>query len=149
MRAVVQRVRDASVTVDGTVRGRINRGLLVYLGVGGGDDGKDLVYLVDKICHLRVFPDGAGKMNLSLKDTGGGVLVISQFTLYGDTRGARRPSYGDAAPPEIARPLYNQCLEAFRARGIAVAAGEFGTMMDVAAVNEGPVTILLDSKKLF
>ena len=109
----------------------------------------DLGYLVDKIVNLRVFPDDSGKMNRSLLETGGGVLVVSQFTLYGDARGSRRPSYTDAAPPETARPLYERCLELFRERGLAVASGEFGAMMDVAAVNEGPVTILLDSGKLF
>jgi D-tyrosyl-tRNA(Tyr) deacylase len=149
MRAVVQRIRDGSVAIDGKTAGAIARGLLVYLGIGREDDERDLEYLVEKIAHLRVFPDDSGKMNRSLLESGGGVLVISQFTLYGDARGARRPSYTNAAPGVIARPLYEQCLARFRALGIETAAGEFGAMMDVTAVNEGPVTILLDSKKLF
>ncbi len=149
MRAVVQRIREGSVTIDGRVAGAMPRGLLVYLGIGREDGERDLDYLVDKICNLRVFPDQAGKMNRSLLEAGGGVLVVSQFTLYGDARGARRPSYSDAAPPEAARPLYERCLALFRERGLEVAAGEFGAMMDVVAVNEGPVTILLDSGKLF
>jgi D-aminoacyl-tRNA deacylase len=149
VRAVVQRIRNGSVAIDGKTVGAIARGLLVYLGIGREDDERDLDYLVEKISHLRVFPDESGKMNRSLLETGGSVLVISQFTLYADARGARRPSYSDAAPSEIARPLYEQCLERFRALGVEAAAGEFGAMMDVAAVNEGPVTILLDSKKLF
>jgi D-aminoacyl-tRNA deacylase len=149
MRAVVQRVRDASVAVDGRVLGRIDSGLLVYLGIGRDDDERDLEYMVDKIAGLRVFPDAAGKMNLSVRDVKGGVLVISQFTLYGDARGARRPSYGSAAPPALARPLYEKSLERFRAQGLETAAGEFGAMMDVAAVNCGPVTIMIDSKRTF
>jgi D-tyrosyl-tRNA(Tyr) deacylase len=149
MRAVVQRIRDGSVAIDGKTAGAIARGLLVYLGIGREDDERDLEYLVEKIANLRVFPDELGKMNRSLLESGGGVLVISQFTLYGDARGARRPSYTNAAPGVIARPLYEQCLARFRALGIETAAGEFGAMMDVTAVNEGPVTILLDSKKLF
>ncbi|MBN2351157.1 MAG: D-tyrosyl-tRNA(Tyr) deacylase [Spirochaetales bacterium] len=149
MRAVVQRIRDGSVAIDGRVAGEMQRGLLVYLGIGREDGEGDLDYLVDKICSLRVFPDEEGRMNRSLLEAGGGVLVVSQFTLYGDARGARRPSYSDAAPPEEARPLYERSLELFRSRGLDVASGEFGAMMDVAAVNDGPVTILLDSKKLF
>ncbi len=149
MRAVVQRIRDGRVEVDGAVVGRIDRGLLVYLGIGREDDERDLSYLVDKISHLRVFPDQEGRMNLSVQESGGGVLVVSQFTLYGDTRGARRPSYSHAAPPEEARPLYERSLELFRERGLPVAAGVFGAMMDVTAVNCGPVTIMIDSKKGF
>jgi D-tyrosyl-tRNA(Tyr) deacylase len=147
MRAVVQRVRDGSVTVDGTEIGRVDHGLLVYLGVGTDDDEKDVLYIVDKIVHLRIFPDAEGKMNLSLKESGGGVLVISQFTLYGDTRGARRPSYSRAADSTKAQTLYNRSIELFRERGVAAACGEFGAMMDVAAVNCGPVTIMIDSEK--
>jgi D-tyrosyl-tRNA(Tyr) deacylase len=149
MRAVVQRIREGSVAIGGRVAGAMPRGLLVYLGIGREDGERDLEYLVDKTVNLRVFPDEEGKMNRSLLETGGGALVISQFTLYGDARGARRPSYAAAAPPENARPLYERFIELLKARRIAVAAGEFGAMMDVAAVNEGPVTILLDSKKLF
>ena len=129
--------------------GRIEHGLLVYLGVGREDDDRDLEYTVEKITHLRVFPDEAGKMNRSVVEAGGGVLVISQFTLYGDTRGARRPSYGAAAAPQIARPFYERSLELFRARGLTTAAGVFGAMMEVSAVNCGPVTIMIDSKKAF
>jgi D-tyrosyl-tRNA(Tyr) deacylase len=149
VRAVVQRIRDGEVVVDGKVTGRIDHGLLVYLGVGREDDERDLVYLVEKISHLRIFPDREGKMNLSVREAGGSVLVISQFTLYGDTRGARRPSYSDAAPPDIARPLYERSIELFRARGLTAASGVFGAMMDVKAVNCGPVTIMIDSKKGF
>ena len=150
MRAVVQRVSEASVTVDSRVTGAIDRGLLVLLAAGTGDGANDLSYIVDKVVHLRIFPDDAGKMNRSVLDIGGGVLVVSQFTLYGDTRQGRRPAFLDALEPIAARALYEQALVAIRAAGVPhVAAGEFGAHMAVALVNDGPVTILLDSRKGF
>jgi len=150
MRAVVQRVTRASVTVEGRVTGAIERGLLVFLGAGEGDGANDLAYLVDKITHLRIFPDVAGKMNLSVLDTEGAVLVVSQFTLYGDARQGRRPAFTGALEPVAAKALYEQSLVAMRAAGVAhVAAGEFGADMKVDLTNDGPVTILLDSRKLF
>ena len=150
MRAVVQRVTRASVTVEGRVTGAIERGLLVLLGAGAGDGDGDLAYLVDKIAHLRIFPDDAGKMNRSVLDVGGGVLVVSQFTLYGDARQGRRPAFTGALEPVAARALYVRSLEAFRTIGVArVEAGEFGADMKVELLNDGPVTILLDSRKLF
>lgn len=150
MRAVVQRVSRASVTVEGRVTGAIERGLLVLLGAGAGDGANDLAYLVDKITHLRIFPDDAGKMNRSVLDVAGAVLVVSQFTLYGDARQGRRPAFTGALEPVAARALYEQCLAAIHAAGVAqVAAGEFGADMKLELVNDGPVTILLDSRKLF
>ena len=150
MRAVVQRVTRASVTVEGRVTGAIERGLLVFLGAGEGDGANDLAYLVDKITHLRIFPDVAGKMNLSVLDIEGAVLVVSQFTLYGDARQGRRPAFTGALEPVAAKALYEQSLVAIRAAGVAhVAAGEFGADMKVDLTNDGPVTILLDSRKLF
>ncbi len=149
MRAVVQRVRDCSVSVDGQVKGRIESGLLVYLGVGRNDSQKDAVSLCDKIVNLRIFSDVQGKMNLSVRDTGGSILVVSQFTLYGDAREGRRPSYTEAADPEKARILYDHARALLAARGVPVAAGEFQAMMEVTYTNMGPVTILLDSEKNF
>ncbi len=150
MRAVVQRVSRASVTVEGRVTGAIERGLLVLLGAGEGDGANDLAYLVDKVRHLRIFPDAAGKMNLSVLDVAGAVLVVSQFTLYGDARQGRRPAFTSALEPVAAKALYEQSLVALRAAGVAhVAAGEFGADMKVDLTNDGPVTILLDSRKLF
>jgi len=150
MRAVVQRVSRASVTVEGRVTGAIGRGLLVLLGAGAGDTAADLAYVVDKIAHLRIFPDDAGKMNRSVQDVAGGVLVVSQFTLYGDARTGRRPAFTGALEPVAARALYEQAQGALRAAGVArVEAGEFGADMRVELVNEGPVTILLDSRKQF
>jgi D-tyrosyl-tRNA(Tyr) deacylase len=150
MRAVVQRVSRASVTVGDRVTGAIERGLLVFLGAGAGDGANDLAYLVDKIAHLRIFPDAAGKMNRSVLDVAGAVLVVSQFTLYGDARQGRRPAFTGALEPVAARALYEQSLVAIRAVGVAqVAAGEFGADMKVDLSNDGPVTILLDSRKLF
>jgi len=150
MRAVVQRVKRASVTVDTRVTGAIERGLLVFLGAGHGDGPTDLAYLVDKITNLRIFPDDAGKMNRSVLDVGGAVLVVSQFTLYGDVRQGRRPAFTSALEPVAARALYEQSLDALRTAGVAqVAAGEFGADMAVDLLNDGPVTILLDSRKLF
>jgi len=159
MRAVVQRVSRAKVTVDRTalapsvesrVTGAIDAGLLVLLGAGQGDTPADLAYLVDKIVHLRIFADDAGKMNRSVLDVGGGVLVVSQFTLYGDARQGRRPAFTGALEPVAARALYEQALEAIRRAGVAnVQAGEFAADMAVELVNDGPVTILLDSRKGF
>jgi D-aminoacyl-tRNA deacylase len=150
MRAVVQRVSRASVTVEGRITGAIDAGLLVLLGAGAGDGANDLAYIVDKIVHLRIFADDAGKMNRSVVDVGGGVLVVSQFTLYGDARQGRRPAFTGALEPIAARALYDQSLVALRAAGVArVEAGEFAADMKVDLSNDGPVTILLDSRKLF
>jgi D-tyrosyl-tRNA(Tyr) deacylase len=150
MRAVVQRVSRASVTVDTRVTGAIDRGLLVLLGAGAGDGPADLAYIVDKVVNLRIFPDEAGKMNRSVLDVGGGVLVVSQFTLYGDARQGRRPAFTGALEPVAAKALYEQSLAAIRAAGVTrVEAGEFAADMKVELVNDGPVTILLDSRKQF
>ena len=150
MRAVVQRVTRAQVTVGDRVTGSIGPGLLVLLGAGHGDTASDLAYIVDKIAHLRIFSDDAGKMNRSVLDIGGGVLVVSQFTLYGDARQGRRPGFTGALEPVVARALYEQALVALRHAGIAqVQAGEFAADMAVELVNAGPVTILLDSRKGF
>jgi D-tyrosyl-tRNA(Tyr) deacylase len=149
MRAVVQRVREASVTVAGQVVARTGRGLLVLLGVGEGDAEKDAEFLVEKVAHLRIFPDEAGAMNRSLLETGGELLLVSQFTLYGDARKGRRPSFISAAAPEEANRLYRHAVERARALGLRVEEGVFRAQMDVALVNEGPVTLLLDSRKGF
>ncbi len=149
MRAVVQRVKRASVTVGGEVTGRIEKGLLVLVGVGREDTEADAGYLADKVAGLRVFEDGAGKMNLSTAEVGGAVLVVSQFTLYGDVRRGKRPSFDAAAPPEPARRLYELFAERIRAAGLRCETGRFQEMMDVELVNDGPVTILLDSEKAF
>ena len=150
MRAVVQRVSRASVSVESRTTGAIGRGLLVLFGAGAGDGPADLAYIVDKIANLRIFPDDAGKMNRSVLDISGGVLVVSQFTLYGDARHGRRPSFIGALEPVAARGLYEQALAAIRAAGVArVEAGEFAADMRVELVNDGPVTILLDSRKGF
>ena len=149
MRAVVQRVSSASVSVDGEVVGSIERGFVVLLGVGGEDDTSDITYLADKVAHLRIFPDDDDRMNLSLLDIGGTALVVSQFTLYGDCRRGRRPSFTEAAPPDRADALYEEFVAALSERGVPVETGVFRAMMDVQLVNDGPVTILLDSKRLF
>ncbi len=150
MRAVVQRVSRAKVTVDARVTGAIDAGLLVLLGAGQGDTTADLAYIVDKIVHLRIFADAAGKMNRSVLEIGGGVLVVSQFTLYGDVRQGRRPSFTGALEPVAARALYDEALDALRHAGVGlVQAGEFAADMAVELVNDGPVTILLDSRKGF
>jgi D-aminoacyl-tRNA deacylase len=150
MRAVVQRVTRAKVTVDDRVTGEIAGGLLVLLGAGAGDTDADLAYIVDKIVNLRIFADGAGKMNRSVLDVGGGVLVVSQFTLYGDARQGRRPAFTGALEPVAAKALYERSLSQIRDAGVAnVAAGEFAADMAVELVNDGPVTILLDSRKVF
>jgi D-aminoacyl-tRNA deacylase len=149
MRAVLQRVSDAAVRVEQEVVARIGPGLLVLLGVGREDAEADADYLADKTAHLRVFSDAQGQMNLSVLETGGEVLVVSQFTLYGDSRRGRRPGYSAAAAPEAAERLYLLYVERLRERGLAVQHGVFRAMMDVSLVNQGPVTILLDSKKDF
>jgi D-tyrosyl-tRNA(Tyr) deacylase len=146
MRAVVQRVSRARVLVDGEVTGEVGRGFLVLLGVGRSDTDKEAQWLADKIAGLRVFEDAEGKMNLGLADVGGGMLVVSQFTLYGDCRKGRRPSFIEAAAPEIAIPLYEAFVTAIRALGIIVATGRFGAMMQVELVNDGPVTLIIDTK---
>ena len=149
MRACVQRVKRASVTVEDQVVGRIERGLVVLLGVATDDSDQDAHWLADKIIDLRIFEDEAGKMNRSLVDVGGAVLAVSQFTLLGDCRKGRRPSFIHAAPPELGLELYETFVAAIGARGIEVATGKFRAMMDVELVNDGPVTLLLDSKRLF
>jgi D-tyrosyl-tRNA(Tyr) deacylase len=149
MRAVIQRVSHASVTVDDRVVGEVGLGFLVLLGVGHGDGEADAAYLAEKIAGLRVFGDAEGKMNLALGDVGGGALVVSQFTLYGDTRRGRRPSFTDAAPPDEADRLYRVFCDLLAARGIPVARGVFQAHMRVALLNDGPVTLLLDSRKAF
>ncbi len=148
MRALLQRVSRASVTVDGQVVGQIGQGLLVLLGVGQDDSEAQVKTLVDKIVYLRIFGDDEGKMNRSLLDIGGEVLVVSQFTLYADTRRGRRPSFTDAAPPSIAEPLVERFKAAIAHYGLRVAGGIFGAYMQVELVNSGPVTILLDSEQL-
>lgn len=150
MRAVVQRCRRASVTVDGAVVGAIGPGLVVLLGAGRGDTDDDLAYVVDKVVGLRIFADDAGKMNRSVLEVGGGVLLVSQFTLYGDARKGRRPAFIDALEPVAAEALYQRAVAAVRAAGVTeVATGVFRADMQVELVNDGPVTILLDSKKEF
>ena len=149
MRAVVQRVSRAKVTVNDWTAGEIGLGLLVLLGVGNEDTETDASYLAEKIAGLRIFEDEDGKMNRSVLDVGGSVLAISQFTLYGDVRRGKRPSFDDAAPPEMARRLYEFFVERVRAVGLRCETGRFQEMMQVELVNEGPVTILLDSSKLF
>ncbi|HNP69527.1 MAG TPA: D-aminoacyl-tRNA deacylase [Kouleothrix sp.] len=145
MRAVVQRVSAASVTVDGVVVGQIARGLLILLGVGQGDTRAEAVLLAEKIANLRIFADDAGRFNRSALDIGGAALVVSQFTLYADTRRGRRPSFTDAALPDVAAPLVEAFAAELRARGLAVEQGVFGAHMDVMLHNDGPVTIMLDS----
>ena len=149
MRAVVQRVSRASVSVNNRVIGSIDKGLVILLGVSGDDTEKDVLYLADKITHLRIFADDDEKMNLSLQDIQGEMLIVSQFTLYGDCRKGRRPSYSKAANPEKAKLLYQSFINAVQNNGIRVATGEFQAMMGVNILNDGPVTILLDSNKLF
>jgi len=149
VRVVVQRVRSAAVTVDGRQTGAIPQGLLVYLGVGRADEERDARYISDKVLGLRIFPDDAGKMNRSVRDVGGGMLVVSQFTLYGDAREGRRPSYTQAAEPLKARELYERTVALLRESGLPVETGEFQASMEVSYTNLGPVTILLDSEKKF
>lgn len=149
MRAVVQRVTKASVSVDNQIVGKISSGIVVLLGVGKDDTLEDAKYLAEKIVNLRIFDDGEGKMNLSLLDVKGEALVISQFTLYGDCRRGRRPSYSDSAPPDIANELYEKFVELVRGYNVRVETGIFAAHMLVEIHNDGPVTLLLDSKKVF
>jgi D-aminoacyl-tRNA deacylase len=149
MRAVVQRVSRAQVSVGAEVVGRINAGLLVLLGVGKSDTPADADYLAAKIIGLRIFEDEQGKMNLSVTDCGGAVLAVSQFTLYGDVRKGKRPSFDEAAPPQIANELYEYFVRKIRDGGMVCETGRFQAMMEVELVNDGPVTILLDSKRVF
>lgn len=149
MRVVIQRVKEARVEVNGETVGEIGKGFLLLLGVGRDDSEADVNYLVDKILGLRVFEDENGKMNLSIKETGGEVLVVSQFTLFGDCRKARRPSFDQAAPPELAENLYTRFVENLKEKGIRIDTGKFGEIMEVHLTNSGPLTLLLDSKKLF
>lgn len=149
MRVVIQRVSGASVTVEGRVTGRIGRGLLVFLGVGKDDGDTDINFLADKIVNLRIFPDADGKMNLSVKDIGGGVLLVSQFTLFGDCRKGRRPDFTAAGNPQNANTLYEQMTTAVKSRGLPVETGVFAAHMDIESVNDGPVTLLIDSQKTF
>ena len=148
MRAVVQRVLRATVSVDSRVVGQIAAGLLVFVGIAANDGPADLEYIASKVRDLRIFPDDAGRMNRSLRETGGGLLVVSQFTLAGDARKGRRPSFDAAAAPDVARPIFERLLIRLRADG-PVETGEFQAHMEVALVNDGPVTLLLDSKRMF
>ncbi len=147
MRAVVQRVQSAEVLVDGRVSGRIGKGLLVFVGVGRGDDERDLSYLTSKIPELRIFEDESEKFNLSLKEIGGEMLVVSQFTLYGDCRKGRRPSFTEAEDPTLARDLYERFILRLREQNISVQSGEFQARMEVRLINDGPVTLILESRK--
>ncbi|MDY3971183.1 MAG: D-aminoacyl-tRNA deacylase [Clostridia bacterium] len=147
MRAVVQRVTSADVKIDGEVKGKIDNGFMVLLGVGNGDTEEDMKYIADKIINLRVFSDENDKMNLSLADVGGSMLVISQFTLYGDCSHGRRPYFGDAMEPVGANKMYENFVAYVRDKGIHTETGEFGADMKVSLTNDGPVTIILESKK--
>ncbi|KPA14822.1 D-tyrosyl-tRNA(Tyr) deacylase [Candidatus Magnetomorum sp. HK-1] len=146
MIAVIQRVKKSDVTVDGKCSGRIDEGLMVLLGVKKNDQQKDADYLADKIVHLRIFEDDAGKMNRSIKDVNGQMLVVSQFTLLGDCRKGRRPSFGAAASPDIANELYLYFVQKVKSKGIHTETGVFGAMMDVSLINNGPVTFILESQ---
>ena len=148
MRAVVQRVDRASVTVEGSITGQIDKGLLVLLGVAEGDTEKDLAYIVDKVCGLRIFEDEAGKMNLSVQDVGGSILAVSQFTLCGDCRKGKRPNFTRAAKGDQARELYKYFVDCCRGLGVETQTGEFGADMKVDLLNDGPVTIMLDTDEL-
>jgi D-tyrosyl-tRNA(Tyr) deacylase len=149
MRAVIQRVKESSVAIDGQVVGQCTHGFMVLIGVEEGDTEKDLAYIADKVPNLRIFEDENGKMNRSLMYIGGQILAISQFTLLGDARGGRRPSFTAAARPDTAVPMYEALVEKWRGLGIHVETGVFGADMQVSLINDGPVTILLDSHKLF
>jgi len=149
MRAVIQRVSSAQVEVDGQVTGQISQGLLVYLSVGKGDTEADAQFMADKLCNLRIFADENDKMNLSVRDVGGAILMISQFTLHGDCRKGRRPGFDAAAPPDDAQRLYEQTIEHIKGHRIEVQTGVFAAHMHVTNVNDGPITFLLDSTRLF
>ena len=145
MRALVQRVSRSAVFIDGELTAEIGRGMLILLGVGRGDTPEDIQYVAGKCIHLRIFEDEQGKMNRSLAEIGGQVLVVSQFTLYGDTRKGRRPGYSGAAPPELAEAYYNEFVDALRSRGVSVSTGRFGANMQVEIHNDGPVTLMVES----
>lgn len=149
MRAVVQRASRASITIDGKTTAAIGPGLVILLGIRASDTANEAKWLLDKIVNLRIFEDPDGKMNVSLADTGGEMLIVSQFTLYGDCRKGRRPGFSDAAPPAIAEPLYNRFIEMAEESGLRVATGVFQAAMQVELVNDGPVTLLVDSEKCF
>lgn len=149
MRMVCQRVLDAQVKVDDRCVGKIDRGLLVFLGVGKGDTQKDAEFIAEKLVNLRIFPDEAGKMNRSVQDIGGAILLISNFTLHGDCRKGRRPGFDAAAEPATAEQLYEQVIALIARQGIPIEKGRFGEYMQVSSINDGPVTFLLDSTKLF
>jgi D-tyrosyl-tRNA(Tyr) deacylase len=147
MRAVIQRVNSAEVYVEGRLSGRIGKGLLVFIGVGKGDGEKDISYMTSKIPELRIFEDASGKFNHSLKEIGGEMLIVSQFTLYGDCRKGRRPSFTEAEEHEAAKEFYEQFISKLRGQGLPVQTGEFQARMDVHLINDGPVTLLLDSRQ--
>lgn len=149
MRAVIQRVKFASVTVNGQVTGSIGPGVAVFLGIHRNDGETAIDWMAEKIVHLRLFPDQDEKMNLSLADIGAEMLIVSQFTLYGDCRKGRRPGYSEAAPPEVAEPLYKQFIKQIKTKGIRTATGTFQAKMEVSLINDGPVTLLVDSTKQF
>lgn len=149
MRLVVQRVQQASVRIQHETVGEIGPGLLIFLGVGPDDSEKDVRYLVEKVLHLRIFADGQSRFNLSLTEIQGSLLIVSQFTLWGDCRKGRRPSFSNSAPPEKAEPLYNLFIQKAKEAGLHVASGRFQEMMEVHLINDGPVTLLLDSQKSF
>jgi len=148
MKAVIQRVQSAEVLVDGRLTGKIGQGLLVFVGVGKGDGEEDISYMVSKLPDLRIFEDTSGKFNLSLKEINGEMLIVSQFTLYGDCRKGRRPSFTEAEEPTVAKNLYERLIHRLKEQGLPVETGEFQAKMEVHLVNDGPVTLLLDSKKV-
>lgn len=147
MRAVIQRVKSAKVYVDGRLSGKIGNGLLVFVGMARGDGEDDISYLISKLPDLRIFEDSSGKFNLSLQEINGEILVVSQFTLYGDCRKGRRPSFTEAEEPTVAKNLYDRLISKLRERGVPVETGEFQAKMEVHLINDGPVTLLLDSRK--
>lgn len=149
MRAVLQRVKNASVSVDGEVIGSIGEGILIFLGVADSDTEADMKYIADKMINLRIFGDDKGKMNFSVSDIGGELLIVSQFTLYGDCRKGRRPDFTSAGKPDFARSMYENFIEYCKASGLKTEHGSFGADMQVELINDGPVTIMLDSKKLY
>lgn len=149
MRTVVQRVSRAQVSIENKIKGSIGKGLVVFVGISADDSEKDIQWLAEKIVHLRIFEDDAGKMNTSLTDIEGEMLIISQFTLYGDCRKGRRPGFSGAAPPLMAEPYYLKFVQEVKNKGIQVATGTFQTDMQVELINDGPVTLLLDSEKKF
>lgn len=149
MRGVIQRVSSASVSIGGDIAGKIEKGIVIFLGIRTGDNRDDLKWLAEKVVNLRIFEDHQGKMNRSLKDINGQMLIISQFTLYGDCRKGRRPGFSRAAPPQTAEPLYEDFIQEIKERGITTASGTFQADMQVELVNDGPVTLLLDSEKNF